>query len=90
MTKETLSEVLVEKGLVKTKVGAREIVDEIFNSISNELANGEEVSIYGFGKFKIKETSERVGRNPQTGEEITIPARNKVKFTVAKGLQERI
>lgn len=90
MTKETLTEVLVEKGLVKTKVEARDIINSIFDTISDRLAVGGEVSIYGFGKFKIKETSERIGRNPQTGEEITIPAKNKVKFTVAKGLQDRI
>jgi DNA-binding protein HU-beta len=59
---------------------------------SNEAAavKGEEVSIPGFGKFTVKDRPEREGRNPGTGEAITIAASKKVAFTAAKGLKDRM
>ncbi|RSU64367.1 HU family DNA-binding protein, partial [Sphingomonas sp. S-NIH.Pt3_0716] len=53
-------------------------------------AKGEEISLPGFGKFKVKDTPERSGRNPSTGEAITIAASKKITFTPAKALKDRL
>lgn len=55
-----------------SKVDARGFVDGIFSAIIDTAAKGEEVSISRFGKFKVKDTAEREGRNPATGDTITI------------------
>lgn len=56
-----------------SKEAARKIVDAIFAAIVDTAASGGEVSINGFGKFKVKESAERDGRNPATGETIKSP-----------------
>ncbi len=55
-------------------------VNALFSAIETSLAKGEEVSISGFGSFKVVERSTRKGRNPQTGEPITIDARRSPVF----------
>jgi len=57
---------------------------------SDALARGEEVDLHGFGKFKPKERAARQGRNPQTGEIITIAASKGVGFAAAKALKDRL
>ena len=52
--------------------------------------NGEEVSIFGFGKFRVAERGARKGRKPQTGEAIKIPAKKVVKFRIAKAVKDSI
>jgi DNA-binding protein HU-beta len=73
-----------------TKVFARELIDNIFDTIATTAAKGEEVSIFGFGKFKLVERKARKGRNPQTGEAIKIAASNSMKFEPASGLKESL
>jgi len=51
-----------------TKIKAEEALNAIVEAISNTLANGEEVVIFGLGKFEVRERASREGRNPQTGE----------------------
>ena len=58
-----------------TKKAATELVDVLFGTITESLAEGEDVRIQNFGTFKVSDRSERKGRNPQTGEELLIPAR---------------
>jgi DNA-binding protein HU-beta len=53
---------------------ARELVDSVFATIANTARNGEEVSISGFGKFKVAERAARKGQNPATGESVKIAA----------------
>ncbi|QBM78184.1 HU family DNA-binding protein (plasmid) [Sphingomonas sp. AAP5] len=62
----------------------------VFDQIASAAAKGEEVSIAGFGKFSVKDRPERQGRNPSTGEAITIAASKKVSFTPAKGLKDKL
>lgn len=69
---------------VKTTVSA------VFDQIADAAARGEEVSINGFGKFSVKDRAERPGRNPSTGEAITIAASKKLSFTAAKGLKDKL
>ncbi|KLT72081.1 hypothetical protein PL75_10070 [Neisseria arctica] len=58
--------------------------------VEGELAKGGQVSLTGFGNFSVVEKTERKGRNPKTGEELTIPARRTVKFKPGKGLAEAV
>jgi DNA-binding protein HU-beta len=73
-----------------TKTFARDLVDNIFGKISESVQKGDEVSIFGFGKFKLVERKARKGRNPQTGEAIKIAASKNVKFEQAKAMKELV
>ncbi len=69
---------------------AKKAIAAVFDQIAGAAVKGEEVSIPGFGKFAIKDRPERQGRNPATGEAITIAASKKVAFTAAKGLKDKL
>lgn len=73
-----------------TKADARKLVDAVFGVIADAAANGDEIALNGFGKFKVKETPEREGRNPATGDTITIKASRKLGFTPAKAVKDRL
>ena len=73
-----------------SKTDARGFVDGIFTAIIDTAAKGEEVSISGFGKFKVKDTPEREGRNPATGDTITIAAAKKMSFAPAKAVKDKL
>jgi DNA-binding protein HU-beta len=70
-----------------TKTFARELVETIFDRITNAAQKGEEVSLFGFGKFKVTERGARKGRNPRTGEVVKIAASKTLKFTPASALK---
>lgn len=73
-----------------SKADARKIVDSVFGAIGEAAARGDEVSLNGFGKFKVKESPEREGRNPATGAAMTIKASKKLSFTPAKGIKDKL
>lgn len=73
-----------------TKKQAAETFDAIFEVITDTLADGERVSVPGFGSFSITHRAERQGRNPATGASMTIPASNQVKFKAGKELKEAV
>ncbi len=73
-----------------TKAEARKYVDAVFSLVAEAAAKGEEVSLSGFGKFKIKDSPAREGRNPSTGAVIAIPASRKLAFAAAKGLKDKL
>ncbi|MDG5973516.1 MULTISPECIES: HU family DNA-binding protein [Sphingomonas] len=73
-----------------SEADAKVAVLAVFEAIRNAAAKGEEVAIPGFGKFSVKDRPERQGRNPATGEAITIAAAKKVSFTPAKGLKDKL
>ena len=54
------------------------------------MGNGDSVTLVGFGTFSVSRRDARMGRNPQTGKEIQIPAKNVVKFKAGKGLRELV
>ena len=68
---------------------AEHTINSILDVIVVELGKGNDISLKGFGTFKIKETKSRNGRNPKTGESIVIPARKKVTFKASPKLQEK-
>jgi len=72
------------------KADAKKLVDSVFAAIAEAAAKGEEISLNGFGKFKVKNTPQREGRNPATGATITIAAARKVAFTPAKALKDKV
>lgn len=73
-----------------TKADAKKIVDAVFGAISDAAAKGDEVSIPGFGKFKVKHSPAREGRNPSTGAAMKIAASRKLGFSVAKAVKDKL
>lgn len=73
-----------------TKADARKYVDGVFAAIADAAAAGEEVSLNGFGKFKVKESPAREGRNPSTGATIQIAASKKLTFAAAKAVKDKL
>ncbi len=71
-----------------SKAQAKSIVEDIFKDIVDAAASGAEVSLLGFGKFKVKVTPEREGRNPASGEKIKIAASKKLTFSSAKSVKD--
>ena len=73
-----------------SKADARKVVDTVFAAIADAAAANDEVSLAGFGKFKVKESAAREGRNPATGETIAIAASKKLGFSPAKAVKDRL
>ena len=73
-----------------TKAQAKAVVDGVFAAIRDAAIKGEEVSIPGFGKFKVQDKPARTGRNPSTGATIQIAASKKVSFQAAKALKDAL
>ncbi len=80
----------VHETLGTSKADAERAVDSVIENIVNSLKDGEEVSIAGLGIFEAKMRSARVGRNPRTGESITIAAMRVPKFRAAKALKDAV
>ena len=89
MNKAEIAEVVHGK-LGGTKVQADEVVDMVFDSITNSLKKGEEVSIAGFGIFTIKHRAARQARNPRTGAMVSVAAMKVPKFRAGKALKETV
>ena len=70
-----------------SKKEASELVEMVFDQLKNTLCVGEKVKISGFGNFVVREKKERVGRNPQTGEQIKISARRVLTFRPSQVLK---
>ncbi|NUM57726.1 MAG: integration host factor subunit alpha [Bdellovibrionaceae bacterium] len=86
MTKADIVEKVYEK-IGFSKKEASELVELVFNSIKDELNKGEKIKISGFGNFVVTQKHERVGRNPQTGDQIMISARKKLTFKPSQVLR---
>ncbi|MEO0033369.1 MAG: hypothetical protein RIS94_3127 [Pseudomonadota bacterium] len=87
-TAELAEAVAAAEGL--TKADARKLVDAVFAAIADAAAKGEEVSLNAFGKFKVKDTPAREGRNPSTGATIQIAASRKLAFAPAKAVKDKL
>ena len=73
-----------------SKKDALKAIETVFGVIEKTLVNKEKVQLVGFGTFSVKDRSERVGRNPQTKEPMTIPATVAPHFKAGKVLSDRI
>lgn len=89
MNKKELVNLISEKAET-TKKEAAVVLDAVLETIKESLANGEDVKITGFGNFLVRERDARVGRNPQNGEEIEIPATKVPAFKAGKQLKEAV
>lgn len=86
VTKADIVEKVYEK-IGFSKKEASELVELVFNSLKDTLIKGEKVKVSGFGNFVVRGKSERVGRNPQTGEQIKISARRVMTFRPSQVLK---
>ncbi len=73
-----------------TKTDAKKAVDAVFAAIAEAAAAGDEISLNGFGKFKVKDSPAREGRNPSSGETIQIAASKKLTFAPAKAIKDKL
>ena len=71
-----------------TKVDTEKALKAFIDTVTEELKNGGKVQLVGFGTFEVAERAERQGRNPKTGETITIPASKSPKFKAGKALKD--
>ena len=89
MNKTELVNVVADAtGIAKKDVDA--VVNATIKAITDALKEGDKVAIIGFGNFEVKATSDREGRNPKTGETITIAASKKPVFTASKVLKDEV
>lgn len=93
MNKTELTEALADRNDM-TKADAQRTVNALFDTdsgiITRTLRGKEKVQITGFGTFETRKRSSRMGRNPQTGEKIRIPATVTVNFRAGKGLKDAV
>ena len=90
MTKADFVDAFKEKTGVETKKKAADLVEAFLEVVEESLVKGDNVQFVGWGAFEVKNTAEKMGRNPKTGEEIKIPARKSVKFKAGKKLGDKV
>jgi nucleoid DNA-binding protein len=85
VTRDVLAEKLAKRAEI-TMSAARDEVRWFFDTISTALEKGDEVRIHGFGSFRTAQRAARMGRNPRTGEAVSVPARRVVRFAASTTL----
>ena len=90
MTKRELIEKLAEKVKTLSLKDSEIIVNTIFDSMTEALATGDRIEIRGFGSVQVKERRPREGRNPRTGEKVSVEEKKVPFFKVGKELKERV
>ncbi|MCY6380448.1 DNA-binding protein HupB [Hoeflea prorocentri] len=89
MNKNELVAAVADKaGMSKADAGSA--VEAVFDTITSELKGGGDVRLVGFGNFSVSHRDASKGRNPMTGAEVDIPARNVPKFSAGKGLKDAV
>ncbi|MBM7064312.1 HU family DNA-binding protein [Neisseria elongata] len=89
MNKSELIQAIADEAEL-SKHDAAGFVDAFVSVVTQELKDGNDVTLVGFGVFHVSERAERQGRNPQTGETLTIPATRKPRFRAGKPLKEAV
>jgi integration host factor subunit alpha len=90
VTKAEIAEHLSEKLGLMNKREAKDFVDMFFEKIREALEDGEQVKLSGFGNFDLRDKTPRPGRNPKTGEEVTVTARRVVTFKAGQKLKAKV
>ena len=90
MTKSELIELLAARNKLLTSKDAFAAVDCILDAISEALARGDRVEVRGFGSFALNHRPSRVGRNPKTGEKVSVPAKFTPHFKAGKEMRELV
>jgi DNA-binding protein HU-beta len=73
-----------------TKADSAKAIDGVFDAIADALKGGDDVRLVGFGTFSVSERAASEGRNPRTGDKITIAASKQPKFKAGKGLKDSV
>ena len=89
MNKTEFINAVAAKGGIEKKC-AEKAVNAVFATIADELAKGEKIQLVGFGTFEIRERAEKQGRNPRTGETMTVPASKVPAFKAGKALKDAV
>ena len=89
MNKSELVAAVADKAGIAVK-DAEAAVGAVFETIQTTMAKGDDVRMVGFGTFGVSHRTASKGRNPSTGAEIDLPARNVAKFTAGKGLKDAV
>ncbi len=87
MTKAELIDSISQQYTDLTRRQVEILVNTVFQSIKEALANGEKIEIRGFGSFRLRHRREREGRNPKTGEIVSVPPKNVPFFKAGKELK---
>lgn len=90
MTKDGLVDAVMSAAGLETKAASQRAVEAVFDVITKTLGRGEDVTITGFGTFRVAKSAARQGRNPKTGETIQIKASIKPKFRAGKALKDAV
>lgn len=90
MTKDGLVDAVMKEAGIETKAATQRAVEAVFAVIMKTMGRGEDVAITGFGTFRVAKQAARMGRNPKTGESISIAASVKPKFRAGKGLKDAV
>jgi len=90
MTKSELIDIIVELEDQITRREAEVVVNNILNAIGDALGRGERVELRGFGSFYTKKRDARIGRNPKTGESVSVPSKIVPQFKPGKDLRNRV
>ena len=80
----------IAKATGSTKAGAGRALDATIENVTKALKKGDTVTLIGFGTFKVSKRAARIGRNPQTGAELKIPARKVPSFKAGAGLKAAV
>ena len=89
MNKQELVEIVAESSDL-SKAAAGRVVDTVFDTITDTLSKGDQVTLVGFGTFLVRDRAARTGRNPQTGEPIEIAAAKNPAFKAGKALKDAV
>ncbi len=90
MTRSELIQMLAERNPHLYLRDVETIIDTIFEEVTQALIKGDRVELRGFGAFSVKERQARTGRNPRTGESVSVDAKRLPFFKTGKGLRERL
>lgn len=90
MIKSELISLMAEKNPHLTRNDIEKVVNVIFEEISDTLSSSGRVELRGFGSFTVKCRNARMGRNPRTGEVVSVPEKNALYFKTGKDLRERL
>ncbi len=89
MNKSELINAVADKAGL-TKKNSEAAITAVFDAISEALVDGDKVQLVGFGSFEVKKREARVGRNPKTKQEISIPASKSPVFKAGKALKDSV
>lgn len=85
---ELIAAIATQAGITKAEAGR--VIDATTSAITTSLKKGKAVTLIGFGTFKVSKRAARTGRNPRTGAELKVAARNAPAFTAGKALKDAI